>query len=302
MKNSISIHGTRRNFLKRACSATLAPLLIGCTTHNELALSPHAPVPTARLIKAHAFPRQTTLRAQTVNILPDGASASVPGKGFSCTGLLSNSAGGYWVGNVGRVKEGDGKQKRPTIVSLSGDLKRLINEVEVSEQPQGLAYDKATRRLFYANPTSGNVWRLSQAAGKNQLAFQVRGANGLSFDTNRGALWVGEGSSGSNVYLYDLKNGRSLITIDVGARTDHLFYDAPRDMVWISTGTNGSIGRVLAVQIETGQVIYDFLLPEAEELEGISISGSQLTVANNAYYHSSSNRPNTILTYSLPLG
>jgi len=237
--------------------------------------------------------------------IPDGRGAT-PGTGFTITGLVRLADGTYWASNEGQADSTD-TTYTSSLVHIAADGTTKLGEIVVPSAVraiQGLAVDETTGRLFYAS-LSEKIIRIVNYSGAQlgTMTLPSGAPNALTFDPTLNALVVGlsNGSSGNTIVQWRSLADNSLIkSLDVGVNPDHLYIDTSKGgagTLYVSYGVAPGTGYIAEFDIASGTRTGRYELPDADAIEGISIQGSTISVANDAYYHHGNPPKNQILTF-----
>lgn len=252
-----------------------------------------------------------TLAQISATTLPDGASASTAGKGFTCTGLARDADGTWWVGNHGDAVQPDGVLA-PSIVHLSADFSTILAEYEgVADLGLGAASIQGVTVL-----PSGNIAFIQLGSPSKYVVITPAGAqvgstinldnndNGLAYDTLRDQVITYNTASGVVTWRDKTTlaaSSRAFTTI--GSLFDQLFYDAANDRLLATYGTSavpGLVGVWEPVAGSVARLVGTYTLTEADAIEGIVLHNGIWYVANDAYYHSGASDLNQIIQFTAP--
>jgi hypothetical protein len=244
--------------------------------------------------------------------LPDGASASTAGKGWTGTGLARAPDGTFYVGNHGKAQSGD-PTFAASVVHVSADFSTILDEILLVplypsiETVQGVAYDTSDNTLWIAD-TAGTKIRHLTLAGAAIVADEITPSfppNGLAYDPTNDGLWIWEEqTSGNGLERRACADGSvqfAEVSVTLG-NNDQLFYDDTNKVLFFSHGASGATGAVTfastasAALITMGSIQ---LTAEADAIEGIVIVGNRLYVANDAWFHPGTPALNRILTFAI---
>ncbi len=226
---------------------------------------------------AGSVPTINFVGSATMTTLPDGAAGADAGKGWTCTGL-AHEAGALWWGNIAlNLPAGTVGQRQLIQTNLAGTS--ILATVSIADQPQGVAVTATD--LYYAQPTFGEVRKVSRLPGNAETVFLsgIPDANGLAVAGDR--VWV---SSGTQLLEYTL-SGALVASFSVGVIADHMCYDSSRNWLWITSGVNGAAGVLTIVDAASQMVLKSYTLADALALEGIAVVGSTVYLAHDGYYH-----------------
>lgn len=238
--------------------------------------------------------------------LPDGPGGDV-GKGFTCTGLYPHSSGDgtWWVSDDGRHTQGAPGTRAPAILRLSADFSTIMSTIlligiyPVMGTIQGVV-DIGDGTLWFAS-TDENLLRHVTVGGVDLGSIAFAGCNGLAYDAANACLITGPSIAGSNTVTWvKIADGTNFKTKKVRDLFDQLHFD-PADgsqgSLYLSNGVNGEFGWVEKIDVASNQWQGAWILPQANAIEGIHVSGSTLRVLNDGYFHLGTN--NQALTYSV---
>lgn len=226
--------------------------------------------------------------------LPDSRQ-SMPGRGFTVTGLVQASDGTIWSGNDGRIRERDGSPYRPSLVQLDPVSWTIRREIALpyDSSVQGLAI--VGSRLFFALPSQQAIGSISLTAGgrpRIELSMQFR-PNGLSYDKRCGLLIVGSETE-RTLSFYSLKGKHRVRSMVLGYAPDQLLQTSQGLLV--TTGINRQDGRILQIR-DDGSIANQWIMRGADSIEGIIVRKHQIILANDAYYHGGRSDLNQILYF-----
>lgn len=223
------------------------------------------------------------------------------------------------MGDDGRLISSPGQPigpYRPRIQVVDPDCKYLLQSIDPGYEGaslQGVAVD-----------TSGSedtVWAATSAEGhirhytldgveiaEDAYAPSLPGnVNGLAYDPENHAVWVGSSTS-PVVQLISCDPNmepREIVTINTGSTPDQLHYDPVRKLLYYTVGANGYNGSVRVYRTETGQdsVAYG-QLPMAQSIEGVFIDreSRKLYISNDAGLHTEGTPTfNILIRYDIEL-
>lgn len=239
--------------------------------------------------------------------LPDRASGSDPGAGFTCTGLHRLSDGRWALGNHGKATESSPGQAA-SIVILTEDFTAIDAEFLLSDyhggtsSVQGVTQD-ATGTLWVAAKQAGLVIGLDPVTGAETgritLSFDP---NGLSWDSLRGELIVHDEAAARLRWL--TAAGVETQSRSVPSGCDQIHFDADcgaEGTVWFSSGVNGNDGDVTLLDIATGTrdaFWRGFAGTDAAEGLFYDRAARRLYFASDGYFHNGT--ANRIFAYDVP--
>jgi hypothetical protein len=258
------------------------------------------------------FNRTATLSLNTATTLPDGASGSDAGKGWTNTGLARASDGTWWVGNHGFATSPEGTLA-PSVVHLSSDFTTILGEVEAVAD-LGLA--AASIQGVTVLP-SGNIAFIQLGSPSKYVVITPAGAlvgsainldnndNGLAYDTLRDQVITFNTSSGVVTWRDKTTLAATSRSFTVIGTTlfDQLFYDAASDRLLATYGNSGTPGFVAVYEPVAGGVarlVGTYTLTGADAIEGIVQHNGVWYVCNDSYFHGGSPALNRILQYTAP--
>lgn len=223
--------------------------------------------------------------------------------GFTCTGITyDNKRDSFWIGNYGKINQSQNEAK-PSIVQVSKDFKTIKNEIIIHGDDvdvQGVSYDETTDTLWYSNgsfvincSTEGEILKHFDL-GK----YEKYKPNGVLYDSQTKSLWV---LCFYNYLLNFDTEGNLLRCVKsdyIGQ--DHLCFSADHKICF-SAGNDyqGEDNYVVVYSPEKMTIEYAYQVNGSFSIEGISIIGSTLYVANDGYYHEAKINKNYIATYNI---
>lgn len=226
-------------------------------------------------------------------VLPDSEVAAGITGGFTCTGLDRNFDGSWIVASDGRTARGD-TSFEPSIEFLDAGFATSLGHIALAplydgiESVQGLCLDPTDGTIWFVDRTNAMIRHISQdGTPLREDDIDVSGIlpNGLSYDSDRGGLWVS--AEGLPIaYCLSTENGAEIATASIRANADHLFYDSAFDRLYFTYGRNGQDGHIEAVDVQTDMLIGGFQgLKTAQAIEGLYIDGDTFYLANDAGFH-----------------
>lgn len=223
--------------------------------------------------------------------------------GFTCTGITyDNKRDSFWIGNYGKINQSQNEAK-PSIVQVSKDFKTIKSEIIILDDAvdvQGVSYDETTDTLWYSNgsfvincSTGGEILKQFDL-GK----YEKYRPNGVLYDSQTKSLWV---LCFYNYLLNFDTDGNLLRHVQsdyIGQ--DHLCFSAEHKICF-SAGNDyqGEDNYVVVYSPETMTLEHAYQVVGSYSIEGISIIGSALYVANDGYYHEAKISKNYIATYDI---
>lgn len=243
--------------------------------------------------------------------LPNGASNSDAGKGFTCTGLARQPDGSWWVANFGKKTEATSGSETfaASLVLMNAGFTSIQREILLEPLfpgcggVQGVAYDTSDGTLWVASSGLNKILHLSTsggAIGSISLAYEP---NGLAYSAASDALWVNANST--DAFSLISKSGTVLKTGNIVLDSqDQLFCDDETNTLLCSYGANGSAGRVAVINTAGAAPVMtsSITLPSnADAIEGLywDKAAGRLYVANDGYYHATSTALNAVQTYDI---
>lgn len=249
------------------------------------------------------FPILTAPAASQSITIPESTVSPTPaGKGLqalNATRFASDPADIYWLSNFGAQGSGTQNAAVPTIVRYN-----LTSNTILAEQPllpvfpgskviQGIAAKDADHSMFIAYPATGRVEHFSITDGTTAPVdlgngFAFTGANGITYDSKRGCLWLANANI-TGQYSQVAEDGTVISTVQIKSwplnyEMDQLWYEASSDRLYISLQF-GQVTRVFIVDPPTGD-LFDFItLPGLVEGEGAFMVGNTLYVFSDGYFH-----------------
>lgn len=268
------------------------------------------------------FPTTATRALTGGLILPDGASGSMAGMGWTCTGLARLPDGSYLVSNDGRSVIGSAN--RPSIVHISTDGTTILHEWTgvalglPAVSMQGVAWEDVG-----AGGIRGQLWLVMKTVGTatvyslpifddwsagtlTMLPTAHADANGIAVDTRRDQILLCINAASASLQWFDkadLAKPLRTYALNYGVDNDHLVYDAATDSVYVTSGANGQNGRVSRIAMDGAGyggpvVVEETVLTGADAIEGLAFAGSMMVIANDAYFHGGNPALNRLLFYA----
>jgi hypothetical protein len=232
--------------------------------------------------------------------LPDGQ-ASDAGKGFTITGLAYDPSGFFWASNFGDNIEPIGAPYAPALIKLSLDGTTILQEIDISSVIgtdagiQGIAYDSSDDTLWVCEGPGHTVWHLT-TSGTLIGSFESTHCNGIAYDSLSDTLWI---LNTNSVFKNYTKEGVEIQEYPCFIPApDMLTYDADRDAIWATGGSNGSDGKVYIFYKDKGWARQITTSGNTESIEGIVVLGDKVYLGNDGYYHNT-DTTNTLQIYDL---
>ena len=256
----------------------------------------------------------TTAKVGTATLVaatsvPDGLGA-IAGTGFTITGLTRADDGTWWAANEGQANDTDGSYT-PSLVHLSADLKTKLGEISVGSKTerslQGLVYHD---HELYVGSKSERLVKVYSDTGTYLRSIAPSdpstSVNGVAYDTSLNAVIIAHDSGATNhlIEWHSATTGKLIKTITIANEPDHVFFQASggsQGTLWYTYGDSGvgATGHVVKVDIASDTILETFALKTADAIEGIYVSGNQMWIANDAYYHNGNPALNRVLQYTL---
>jgi hypothetical protein len=241
---------------------------------------------------------QTTLTMDSAINLPDATNGPA-GEGFTCTGLTTSSAGGFWIMNYGSEDEAD--------VTISSNIVRTATTFAANLQEISLAaFGSGSMQGVTRDTTDNTLWIASNGSQLRQYnesgtllsgAITISGANGICYDAANDIIYSVTGSGVFATYSPNTQTLIATLTSCPGTGPDHL--TMVNGKVWCSAGANGSNGTIWEYDPNTTAWTHIYTLTGATSIEGIDVIGNTLYVANDGYYHNGTPKKNRILLYTV---
>lgn len=257
------------------------------------------------------FPTNTSdvLAASSVVTLPDGASHGTAGKGFTCTGIVKDSAdGSWWINNYGMATGAD--TRAASLVHLSSDFSTILGEITMASlglaatiELQGLCEDTSDGTLYLASAGEGKIYQVSKAGALLATLSSIATAgsmSGLAYDSINDRLIVG---TATTVQRFTMAGVAELPQFRLPFTIDQLSFHAANNWLLGTDGMNGSPGylRIMELGGEYGsypRLLHEVELTEFTAAEGCYLDGTTLYATSDDYFHNEP-APNTIQTYDL---
>lgn len=236
----------------------------------------------------------------------DGRGAN-PGTGFTITGMARLADGTFIGANVGQADASD-TTYTPSLVRIAADGLTKLGEFNLPgtvRAVQGLAVDETTGRIFYASLSEKMIRVINMTGAQIGSLTLAQAANALAYDplTNQLIVGLSKGLTNNTVVQWlSATTGVVTKTLNVGVNPDHLFIQTDKGAqgtLYVSYSEAPGTGYIAAFDVQTGTKTGVFALPQADAIEGISISGSTVWLANDAYYHNGNPAENCILAFDL---
>lgn len=263
--------------------------------------------------------------------LPDGASGSAAGVGFTCVGLVRNSDGTFWVGNF--AQSGTGEVGPSSVVLMNSTFTTIQREIllnqfnandanisgTTNQDLQGLAKDASGNLYCAINYGAGRgVVVFAPGAGEGNetyvASYAVTDASGLAYDDTRGVLYVSDNIT--SVKVCNPTTGAVSTTYDIGdAATgginpgmnnlDHIGFDPSEpDLIYAFWGGNVvDGGNVTRYSISRVLLADTWNLPGCHAPEGMAFSGAELWACSDEGFHTGiagSDEKNSVIRYRMP--
>jgi hypothetical protein len=252
-------------------------------------------------------------RFLTSTTLPDGASASTAGKGWTCTGLARAPDGTFYVGNHGKAQSGD-PTFEPSIVHVSADFTTILDEILLLPlypgigSVQGVVYDTSDDTLWFANVLESKVCHLTLAGALvgDDITCSFK-PNGIAHDPTADKMWIWEEQTdGDGLESRSCVDGTVVnaeVSMALSGSNDMLFYDDANKTLFLSHGDNGAAGNITLYSTATATLQLKasiVLTAEVDAVEGFVIDGNRLYVANDSFFHPGLTDTNIIVTLAIP--
>jgi hypothetical protein len=238
------------------------------------------------LVNASTVSRTVTFQSRTT--LPDGALGSIPGKGWTCTGLFYDSIENvWWVSNDGRANLGS--SFFPSIVKMDFNATTILDQIDIkaiypdNTTIQGLVIDPQNNSIWFA-ALGQNKLRNITKAGVSLGELSFTSPNGLAYDTLDDTLIVHDGSA---ISVVNKTTGAIIRTYEAShSSADHLYFDPLTRYLYISYGNNGSAGNIEVYNHDSGMSIENIgPFAEVTATEGIWIIDNNIYFLSDAYFH-----------------
>jgi hypothetical protein len=261
---------------------------------------------------ARAF--SATLAQASALTLPDGASGSAPGKGYTCTGAARDPRDNtLWGGNYGKPSEATAPSATfaSSVVQLTPDGHDFIREITLAYLGitqnttvggvQATVWDPTDNTLWAAVPELDRVYHIDVSGSGTLLgSIPFTGANGLAIDLGTNELIVCPAGSNPNASWISKSTGAvSKARGLTGTAVDHLYYDNTRAWLLYSAGNNGADGTVSILDVGQSYIRATYTLTGANAIEGFLLNGDELLVFNDGKYHDQPQQLNQLLRYVL---
>lgn len=252
----------------------------------------------ATVILPYKYSERVKLMATAVSepveatTLPDSAQ-SLPGKGFTVTGIAPGPDGTWWASNDGRTRMGD--INRPSLVRLSASFDRILDEITLPWRSSVQGVTMADGDVYFSLLNERAIGKLNN--GRPEIAYRVAyQPNGLSFDPTSNALIVSEYKS-RRLRFYDLHTRHLVRQIDTLAEPDQL--GVGNGALFYSSGDNGKLGTIFQLSLSTGRIENRWKMGQALAIEGVAISGDNIIISDDSYFHQTRRPTNSIQRYAM---
>jgi hypothetical protein len=242
-------------------------------------------------IKLMAAP---TVEPFEITTLPD-ARGSSPGKGFTITGITPAHELGWWASNDGRTRYDDKSMFHPSLVRLTSDFNKILEEIPLPWQSSVQGVAVADGAVFFSLLNERAIGTLDN--GHPRIAYRVPyQPNGLAFDPTSNALVVSEYKS-HRLRFYDLDTRKLVRQIDTLTEPDQL--GVGNGALFYSSGDNGKPGYVFQLSLSTGRIENRWKVGQAMAVEGVAISGRDIVISDDSFFHSTSRPTNSVQRYAM---
>ena len=223
--------------------------------------------------------------------------------GFTCTGMTyDHKRDSFWIANYGKINQSQNEAK-PSIVQVSKDFKTIKSEIIIYDDAvdvQGVSYDETTDTLWYSNGSFViNCSTVGEILKQFDLGeYEKYRPNGVLFDSQTKSLWV---LCFYNYLLnFDIDGNLLRVVYSDYVGQDHLCFSEDRKLCFsVGNDYHGEANYVVVYSPETMAIDCAYQVVGSYSIEGISIIGSTLYVANDGYYHEAKINKNYIAIYNL---
>lgn len=244
--------------------------------------------------------RRRTIMASSRYTVPD-VSDSDEGKGYTCTGkTLDTSDDTFWDGNDGRSNPADVTHRSSLVNTTRAGV--FIREIDIealfpnATSIQGVVYDASDDTLWFASKGE-NLIRHIEKDGTSIGSFAYTSPNGLAINTVTAELIVTTDSGNLSVFT---KAGVEVgSTFHMSDTFDHIFYNSATGLLYYTRNSAADGDYIGVVHLPSRQFVTRFMVPEADQMEGIVVVGDTIYVNNDGYYHDSITDLNETLIYEL---
>ncbi|MFJ9365289.1 protein kinase [Nocardia sp. NPDC101769] len=113
-----------------------------------------------------------------------------------------------------------------------------VSPVAVGKNPQGVAVDPMTHKVYVANSSSGTVSVLDGTAPAVTATIEnVPGAMGVAVDPQTRTVYVTDYADAGKVFMIDANTNTVTATVAVGANPDNLAVDPRTHLVYVTNAT-----------------------------------------------------------------
>lgn len=245
---------------------------------------------------------EIALDATDVWRMPDAA-GSLPGRGFTVTGLTRDGQNRIWAGNDGRQIDGD-TTHQPSLVLLTDGMTEVTRELTMSESfpemksIQGIAFDGRRNGIWIASLHESAI-RLATLDGMplDEIRLSLQ-PNGLALDAADERLFV-TAYREPQLYAIDLKTKQVTALFEVGDDPDQMHF---RDgLLYVTSGQNGDVGKVRVWSVGDRRLVHTMRAPAATAIEGILVDEGEILISNDTFFHGSYPHENVIIRFENPL-
>lgn len=220
-------------------------------------------------------------------------------EGFTCTGIYyDNTSSLYYVGNAGKLKPTE-ESFKATIEILNSDFKhiktlKLYQQFPNMRDIQGVT--KNDDSIWFCS-YGENLVRHIDLDGKEIGKFYVQNPSGIAFNAVDNSLWVLTDNALVN-FSMDGKKKKSFHFKVPGQ--DQLYLDEADHIIYITAGLDyQGDSYVYSFDTKNETFCIEYVLPDSNAIEGITIVDDRLYILNDGYYHDAKDSKNQINVYHL---
>lgn len=237
--------------------------------------------------------------------LPGGASGSVSGRGFTCTGLARLPDGRWVVGNHGMAT--GASPYAPSVVILSADMTTIsaehliatIDPAAVLGSVQGVAIN-AAGNILVSQKSTKKIYEITPSGALVSTITVSNEVNALGYDTLTG--YVLYANDATQIRSVNATTGAQVVASRIAecqGAIDQIQFDATLNGFWYTFGENGENGRLGFFSFSSQTTTHMITLPGADAVEGVYVSGRDVWIANDALYHGGATLKNAIRHYTV---
>lgn len=223
--------------------------------------------------------------------------------GFTCTGLCYDEDEKlFYVGNIG-INNPDYTDKiHSTIEVINEDFTAHNRRIDVGTffssmgDIQGISIDYSDNTIWFCSFAENKVRHITKN-GQDLGFIEVEQPTGIAYDSNNNTIWVL-----TYTKLIQFNKDNSIISeysIQENGQ-DQLFYDKRNDCLLMTAGTNyHGANYVYQITPQTCEYELVYELEDSYAIEGITVRGDSMYIANDGFYHNAKIKQNQINVYTI---